>query len=70
MCKMKPLDNQLISIFLTFKLFFWVICGKLYQTTQYFQGIQIKNSLNLILAFGFNKRFLNLNNHCVKSSQF
>jgi hypothetical protein len=29
-------------------------------------GIQNKNSLNLILGFGFNKGLLNLNNSCIK----
>jgi hypothetical protein len=32
--------------------------------------IQIENSLNLILGFGFNKQLLNLNNSFVKHSQF
>lgn len=40
-------------------------------TTQYLnQGIQIRILFNLILGFGFDKRFLNLNNYWVKNSQF
>jgi len=33
-------------------------------------GIQIKNSLNLIFDFGFNKTLLNLNNNYTESDQF
>jgi hypothetical protein len=35
-----------------------------------FWGIEIKNSLNLILGFDFSKGFLNLKNSCVKSNWF
>ncbi len=52
-----------------FFLFSWVIFGKLYQITQYFQGIQIQILLNLIMGFGSCKWFLNMNNSSIVVSK-